>query len=245
MNNFKIAVLVTEDESNFGGPNGVFLYHVQRFQKVCQPITLIPFFVCSGQFPENIEDFSAYVITGSHYSANENHPWMTDLEQFIRQVKENSHIKMVGICFGHQIIAKALGGTVGKNPTGEFIWKCDKVEVTTEFASKQYYIDSKLGASGFYIMQSHEDQVIKKPDEGVVMGSCKDCCYEILLYGNNILTLQGHPETESEKMVGRIATLEKDNMLTKKQIINAKTSFNNDEADKTTALISNFLMAQL
>lgn len=239
----EIAILVTEDGKEFSGAEGVLSYHVKRLEDVCPQIKVVPFFVCRGRFPQAVEDFSAYLITGAQHSVNRKTDWMVRLEDFIRQVKKKPHIRMLGICFGHQLVAKALGGVIGKNPSGEFIWRCNKVDVTKEFAAKQYYLDANLGASGFHIMQSHEDQILKKPLDGKVMGGCQDCRYEVLLYGNNILTLQGHPEAESKKMLTRLPMLEKNNILTKEQIKNAQNSFDNDEADNTTRLIINFLTA--
>lgn len=241
MHDIRIALLITEDSEEFGGAEGVLAYYAQRFKVVCPQMKLIPFTVCQDSFPFDVDDFPMYVITGSRHNVSPNIKWQNRLQDFIREIQRKPYIRMVGICFGHQITAAAFGGEVGPNPLGEFIWECGKVEVTEELSAKQCYKDSNLDKSGFYVMQSHGEQVIRKPDTAKELGSCPDCRYEVLLYGNNILTFQGHPEAETQKMLSNIPILEREKIMTKEQIERSMKSFHNDEANKTTKLILNFL----
>ena len=69
--------------------------------------------VLDMQFPTSPRDADGWIITGSRFGVYEDHPFIPPLEAFIRAVKE-AQVPMVGICFGHQIIAQALGGRVEK-----------------------------------------------------------------------------------------------------------------------------------
>lgn len=238
MKGIEIALLVAENDERAGGVKGVVEYHQQRFKAVCPQVNLTPFPVCDGVFPNDVEDFPMYVITGARCNVDRNVGWMSRLEEFIRKVHKRPEIRMVSICFGHQITASALGGQIGMNLCGEFIWNCEKVHVTKEFSDKQYYKNANLGSSSFYVMQSHEQEVLRKPEDAQLMGGSAKCRYEILLYGNNILTFQGHPEREKGLMLSRIP---QNRNLSEEQIESSLKSFNNDQGQKTTNLIIQFL----
>jgi len=80
-----------------------------------------------GELPASVDECDAYVITGSPSSAYDEDVWIEKLAGFIQRLDEANH-PLVGICFGHQIIAKALGGRVGKSDKGwgigvhEYVW---------------------------------------------------------------------------------------------------------------------------
>ena len=65
----------------------------------------------SNNFPQNINECDGYLITGSKADAYEDLPWILNLKSFVRTL-DHYHKKIIGICFGHQIIAEALGGKV-------------------------------------------------------------------------------------------------------------------------------------
>ena len=69
------------------------------------------------QYPSHIDEVDGYIITGSKSSVYDNEPWIAELHHFIGAL-HNSNKKTVGICFGHQIIASALGGKVEKADVG-------------------------------------------------------------------------------------------------------------------------------
>jgi GMP synthase-like glutamine amidotransferase len=133
----------------------------------------------------DIDSVDGFIITGSKSSAYDDKQWIRDLEVLIQKLHARRK-KMVGICFGHQIIAKALGGVVSKSDKG---WG---VGIQT------YKLDSALfdGAQSgqLKLVVSHQDQVHKLPPGARNVVSNAHCENGGFVMGDHIFTLQGHPE---------------------------------------------------
>lgn len=243
-----IGVLVTEDDPAGGGPEGVFELIQNRFNDTARgTIQLTPYFVCQNKFPGRIDDHNGYLITGAHYNVNEGLTWMNRLEQLIVQIAEgNLEIFLFGICFGHQIIARTLGGRVDVNPSRRFIWGRDKIKVAPELAEMSFYKEASLGPSHLYMMQSHYDQVIEVPATARVLGGCEECPYEILMYaGNNILTVQGHPELTKEWMTEKLTKHVDNGNISRSEAEKVKPSLEeNGEGDKLMKMIVAFFFGK-
>lgn len=134
------------------------------------------------QFPDSIAACDGWLLTGSKHGAYEDHPFIPPLEDFIRAARDAS-VPMVGICFGHQIVAQALGGKVEKFPGG---WGLGR---------SPYQID---GLGQVYLTAWHQDQVTELPKGARVIGKSDFCRYAALAYGDRILTVQPHPEFSGE-----------------------------------------------
>ena len=129
-------------------------------------------------FPKGPEDADAWLLTGSRHGAYEDHPFIKPLEALIRDIHA-SDWRMTGICFGHQIIATALGGTVEKFKGG---WA----------VGRQAYDIAPLGP--IHLNAWHQDQVTTLPEGAEVLGGNDFCENAALVYGDSILTIQPHPE---------------------------------------------------
>ncbi|MFK7890103.1 MAG: type 1 glutamine amidotransferase [Granulosicoccus sp.] len=144
--------------------------------------------VLDNVFPDSADDADAWLITGSRHGAYEPHSWIPPLEQLIRDIYERG-IPMVGICFGHQIIAQALGGTVEKFSGG---WSVGRVEYTL---APEIWGNS--GADKTPLMAFHQDQITEPPTGALNVGSTSFCKHAALVYDTRILTIQPHPEFDS------------------------------------------------
>ncbi|MCV6585005.1 MAG: type 1 glutamine amidotransferase [Marinibacterium sp.] len=129
--------------------------------------------------------FDAYIITGGKYSVFEELDWQDRLFDFIRTVDER-RIKMIGICYGHQAIAHALGGTVERSPKG---WGVGLMPVSvthdTGFASP--VTDVMLHAM-------HQDQVSTAPDGAEIFLSSAFCPISGFTIADHLLAIQQHPD---------------------------------------------------
>ena len=133
--------------------------------------------VVDEQYPSAPDACDGWLITGSKHGAYEDHPWIPPLEEFIRAVYASGR-PMIGVCFGHQIIAQALGGKVIKYPGG---WSVGRTE---------YDLDGET----FALNAWHQDQVTEVPQGAEVIGKSDFCAHAALAYDDRILTIQPHPE---------------------------------------------------
>jgi len=146
-------------------------------------LTFTTWNVEEGEYPSDPGEVDGYVITGSKSSVYDDKQWIRDLEDFVRRLYHEQR-KVVGICFGHQLIAKALGGEVSKSPKG---WG---VGVNVY----QRHGDSVGEGDTFQLLASHQDQVMAAPEGAEVIASNAHCEIAGLRLGSCVLTFQGHPE---------------------------------------------------
>ncbi len=139
-----------------------------------------------GQLPADIDECDAYLITGSRVSAYDDVLWIPPLTTFIETLHTQQK-KLIGICFGHQLIAQALGGAVEKSPKG---WGVGLH--THEFCDLPWWHDGE--APGLDILVSHQDQVVRPPCGAQVVARSDFCEFAALQMGDHVLTFQGHPE---------------------------------------------------
>ena len=141
--------------------------------------------VQAGELPLRPEDHAAYIITGSPAGVYDPLPWIEPLKAFIRNAQGRA--KLVGICFGHQIMAEALGGRVEKSLKG---WGLGLHHYDVETAAP--WMDDIGRVS---IAASHQDQVVMAPEGATVLGRSAFTPYAILGYaGGDAISFQFHPE---------------------------------------------------
>ena len=140
-------------------------------------------------FPASANVCDAWLITGSRSNVYEALPWMLKLNDLIREIDANKQ-PLVGICFGHQIIADALGGKVEKysGGWGVGIHHYQTVAGIAPVASLTDKLDE------FAICAMHQDQVVEKPARATVFAQSEFCQNAGLVYDQHIISLQGHPE---------------------------------------------------
>lgn len=142
--------------------------------------------VLDGEFPDKVEECDAYLITGSRHGVNDGMQWIDDLCEFVRELW-SLRIPLIGVCFGHQLMARALGGTVRKAEQGwglglSFNQLHERREWMTPY---QDHLD---------LLVSHQDQVTILPPQAQVLASSEFCPYYLVQYGDHFVSVQGHPE---------------------------------------------------
>jgi GMP synthase (glutamine-hydrolysing) len=133
------------------------------------------------KFPRSPDAAEGWLITGSSAGAYEDHPWISPLEHTIRAIHASGR-PLVGICFGHQIIAQALGGRVEKFAGGWCVGR------------HVYQIEGQDVPLNAW----HQDHVTALPPTARRLGQSEFCENAVLAYGDTILSFQPHPEFDAE-----------------------------------------------
>lgn len=162
------------------------------------------------------------LITGSRRNAYDDDEWTLRLVDFVKEcfsLDPSSYyhkfpIKVIGICYGHQIIARALGANVNVNPKG---WEISATKV--KLSEKGVEIFPEFSSSGeISIMQMHRDVVLEVPvvpDSDIhVLGSTDTCAIQGLYKKNLFWSLQGHPEFDKLIVEGLIVDRHKKGLFT-------------------------------
>jgi GMP synthase-like glutamine amidotransferase len=135
--------------------------------------------VLESDIPNKANAADGWLITGSKHGVYEDHNWIAPLEDLIRKIYA-AQMPLIGVCFGHQIIAQALGGKVEKYKGG---WSIGHTEYTMDGHDYPVLLNAW-----------HQDQVIELPEDAVIVGSNDFCKNAMLTYGDKVLTIQPHPE---------------------------------------------------
>lgn len=184
----KLGILNTDAvKPEFAAKHGEYPdMFAELFHPVDPDISLITYEVVHGEYPSDIDEVDGYVITGSKLSVYDDIPWINDLKNFVRKLHSEEK-KIIGICFGHQLVAEALGGKTGQAETG---WCVGVHKNKLTDAAKDYGLKS----SEFNIPSNHKDQVLELPPGGKLLARTETCPISAMGLGDHILTFQGHPE---------------------------------------------------
>jgi GMP synthase-like glutamine amidotransferase len=155
----------------------------------------------AGEFPARPNECDGYVIGGSPASVNDADPWIAELLAFIRELHA-AKTPTVGCCFGHQAIAKALGGEVGRNPGG---WGFGVAP--THFAEQFAWMQPAAATLALYA--AHSEQVTEVPKQAIVAGGDAFCPAASLLVGGHFFTTEYHPEMTQDFFIGLTHAFEK------------------------------------
>lgn len=146
----------------------------------------------SGSLPADPAAYQGFVLTGSVASVNDSQPWMQQLAALVRAVHAK-RTPLVGLCFGHQMVAHALGGRVGPSPGG---WRIGTAltNCSLQLPFMQPY-QSQLN-----LFAAHQEQVLEVPPTAQVVGGDAFTPAAALLLGEHIFTSQYHPELSRDFM---------------------------------------------
>lgn len=151
-------------------------------------IDLVDYDLPGGDFPSAPSECDAWITTGSRHSVYDQIDWIGRLAGLVRDIA-GSERPYVGVCFGHQMIAQALGGRVEKAPAG---WGVGVKAVEVTDPPPWFPLES------FRILNSHADQVTRLPAGAVVRGGNRHCPVSLMTVGDRMAGIQGHPEFTPE-----------------------------------------------
>lgn len=185
----KIGILtainpLTSDINWQGSPAAAYISFLQSGGGAA--FTYTSYDIVLNQFPDSVAECDAYLITGSPRGVYDDDPWIAQLMQFIRD-SYAADKKLIGICFGHQVLAHALGGHTEKSDKG---WGLG----LRQFAITRHKPWMTAPAEAYSLYFAHQDQVLHLPAAAELLGGNDFCPHAMFVLGDQVLGVQGHPE---------------------------------------------------
>lgn len=153
--------------------------------------------VVDGELPASPTECDAWLITGSRHGVYDDLPWIEPLKAFLRDARA-AGVPIIGVCFGHQIMAEAFGGRAGKSPKG---WGLGLHEYELAAGAPGWMEGAPERVS---LHALHQDQVMSVPEDATRLAASPFCEYAMLSYGDRqapeAISIQAHPEFDEEFM---------------------------------------------
>ena len=157
--------------------------------------------VDEGRLPASIDECDGWITSPSRSSVLSDTGWVVELGSFVAELVARER-PFAGICFGHQLLAQTLGGTVSRAPGG---WGAGVQ--TYDVVEHRPWMDPPL--DHYNLIASHEDQVIELPPGGVVLARADYCPIAAFEVGDRAIGVQAHPEFSPE-LSRRLTTLRRE-----------------------------------
>jgi GMP synthase-like glutamine amidotransferase len=149
-------------------------------------VELVFYDLTQGEVPASLAECDGWVTTGSKRSVHDDEEWIDAFAELVRRAREE-RAPLVGICFGHQMMAHALGGEVRRSERG---WGVGAKRVA--LVERRAWMGD--GPDTFILLNSHADQVEVPPPGAEVLGGNEHCPVSIMTVGDTMVGIQGHPE---------------------------------------------------
>ncbi|KAJ8067735.1 hypothetical protein OCU04_003340 [Sclerotinia nivalis] len=196
----RIAILecdtpLPNTDAKYHGYGGVFSSLLERGTTTLTPplpvssLQIGSYDVTLQEYP-TLSSIDAILISGSRFTAFDSEPWIVKLVEFVRRVLEQGRVRVVGICFGHQIVGRAMGMRVLRNERG---WELSVTAVELTGRGKEIF-----GLESLNIFQMHKDMVYEYPEEVEQLAYTDKCATQGMYIKGRLMTVQGHPEFTKE-----------------------------------------------
>jgi GMP synthase-like glutamine amidotransferase len=169
---------------------------LQMFSEAFPAIEFVPYNLHRGEFPDSLDHLPGYMMTGSRFSAYDQDEWIIRSKQLIRDIQD-AGLLFVGVCFGHQMMAEALGGEVLRAPVG---WSVGVQSF--DIINHKNWIGK--GNTTFQVQMMCQDQVHKLPPGAEIIAFRPECPVGIMQLGDKMLGIQGHPEFPNDYAIALI-----------------------------------------
>ncbi|KAF3777503.1 Gamma-glutamyl peptidase 5 [Nymphaea thermarum] len=227
----RYALLLATEDSDYVKKmyGGYFKVFEEAFREEGQQWDL--FRVVNGEFPEfeRLQDYEGFVVSGSPHDAHGDQIWVRKL-CFLLQALDAMHKKVLGICFGHQVLCRALGGKIGRNEAG---WDIGirSVVLTDELPPYDYFKGFNIPPS-ISIIQCHQDEVWEIPVDAEAIAYSEMTKVEMFTCGDHILGIQGHPEYSMDILYNLLDRLHNNNVIEETVAEEIKAKLEGREPDR-------------
>lgn len=150
------------------------------------------FHVAGNEFPRNLHEHDGFLLTGSPASVHDRKDWIARLAELVQEAAASGQ-RVLGCCFGHQLIATALGGEVGNNENG---WMIGNYRVNIR--AKQSWMEPGLDSTRLY--HFNRERVMRAPEGATAYADSEAYPNFGYVIGENILAVQGHPEQTANSL---------------------------------------------
>ncbi|KAK5107375.1 hypothetical protein LTR62_001318 [Meristemomyces frigidus] len=137
-----------------------------------------------------LEEVDGVLITGSKHNSFDSTPWIRTLVAFTQRVLAQHRVRIIGVCFGHQILGRAMEVEVARSEAG---WEVAVVPVELTEVGRRV-----LGVERLAIHQMHRDIVYAYPVSVEPLGSSDRCSVQGMYSKGRLISVQGHPEFNEE-----------------------------------------------
>ncbi|KMU75917.1 glutamine amidotransferase [Coccidioides immitis RMSCC 3703] len=191
----RIAVLecdepLTNTKAKYGGYGGVF----EALLRASATALDVPYKIN----PDSDLQISKWDIVNKRYNSYDDTPWILKLVEFTKKIAAQDRVRLIGVCFGHQILGRALGAKVGPNDAG---WEVAVHDVDLTEQGKKL-----LGLEKLRLQQMHRDIVHHYPPDVIPLGSSPRCEVQGMYSPRKFITVQGHPEFTEEIVIELLHT---------------------------------------
>ena len=151
--------------------------------------------VCKHQPLPDLSDISGVVITGSPFMVSERADWSEKTADWLKNAVDKG-VPVLGICYGHQLLAHALGGEVGINPNGR------QIGTVNAHMLKGAVDDPLLGdlPTDYPVQTSHSESVLKLPPNAKSLATSERDHNFVIRFADNAWGVQYHPEFSAPVM---------------------------------------------
>ncbi|MBA0682902.1 hypothetical protein Goari_024588 [Gossypium aridum] len=240
----RFAVLLCAEDSDYvkkryGGYYGVFVEMLAEEGEAWEV-----FKVANGEFPDDdeIANFDGFVITGSCNDAHGNDVWICKLIALLKKL-DSLNKKVLGICFGHQILSRALGGKTGRAISG---WDIGVTAIHLSSSASTLFSSLNIPTT-LSVIECHQDEVRELPPEAEVIAWSEKTGVEMFRYGDHMMGIQGHPEYTKDILLHLIDRLMQLSFIEDSYADELKANLGKVEPDKDAwkKLCTSFLKGRL
>ncbi|XP_010530659.1 PREDICTED: gamma-glutamyl peptidase 5-like [Tarenaya hassleriana] len=240
----RYAVLLCAEDSEYvkkkyGGYFGVFVKYLSE-----EGDSWDVYHVATGELPteEEIKMYDGFVITGSCNDAHGDDPWICRLMEFLQRL-DSLKKKVLGICFGHQVLCRALGGKVGRAKLG---WDIGVTNINLSPSSTKLFSSLQI-PTVLSVIECHRDEVLEAPPEAEILAWSGQTGIEICKYREHMMGIQGHPEYTKDILLSIIERLLQRNFIVESYADEVRANVEKLEPDREEwkKLCTNFLKGKL